>query len=111
MSGYVLKPPEAPTSYLIDWRRGHLAPRERVLRDLGWSIRSGDEAAPPLAVRAQGHDAHRSWAVFEGGAPGRVYLVASRVRTSDDRELSRAIVVRIALADRIGRRPAVRIFP
>lgn len=111
MSGYVLKPAGAPVLHVIDWRRGHLGPRERVVRDLGWSIRSGDVEAPPLVVRDQGHDAHRSWAAFEGGAPGRVYMVANRVRTDDDRVLSRAIVIRIALEDRIGRRPAVRIFP
>ncbi len=107
MSGYVLKPPDAPVTYLIDWRRGYLAPRERVLRDLGWSVRSGAVEAPPLVVRVQEHDAHRSWAVFEGGAPGRVYLVASRVRTSDDRVLSRSVVIRIAS----GETPAVRISP
>lgn len=111
MSGYVLKPPRSPVIHLIDWRRGYLGPRETVLRDLGWSIRSGVDEAPPLEVTEQGRDAHRSWAVFEGGAPGRVYLVANRVRTSDDRVLSRAIVIRIAVAERIGQRPAVRIFP
>jgi len=58
------------------------------------------EGAAPLVVTEQGHDARRSWAVFEGGAPGRVYMVASRVRTSEDRVLSRAIIIRIALGMR-----------
>jgi hypothetical protein len=107
MSGYVLKPPDAPVTHLIDWRRGDLAPGERVLRDLGWSVRTGEGCAPSLVVRTQEHDSHRSWAVFEGGAPGRIYLVASRVRTSDDRVLCRSVVIRIAS----GERPAGRICP
>lgn len=107
MSGYVLKAAETPVAYLLDWRRGYLAPREQVLRDLGWTVQAVGREAPPLAVTEQSHDAHRSWAVFEGGAPGRVYMVTSRVRTSDDRVLSRAIVIRIAL----GVRPSVRNSP
>jgi hypothetical protein len=96
VSGYVLKPPDAPVTFVMDWRRGHLAPGERVLRDLGWSVQPDGPEGERLAVAEQAHDACRSWAAFEGGAPGRVYMVTNRVRTSDDRTLSRAIVIRIA---------------
>ena len=40
MSGYVLKAADAPVICRLDWRRGHLAPRERVLRDLGWTVQA-----------------------------------------------------------------------
>lgn len=96
MSGYVLKPASRDVTFTIDWSRGYLGPGERVMRDLGWSVQS-DEAARSLAVIAQDQDARRSWAAFRGGAPGRAYLVTSRVKTTHDRVLSRAIVMRIAL--------------
>ena len=48
---------------------------------------------------AQSIDATRSTARFAGGAPGRVYMIASRVRTTRGRMLERAIVLRIALDD------------
>ncbi len=97
MSGYVLKAAAAPLTYLMDWRRGHLAPGERVMRDLGWSVQPDEPAGAGLVVAEQAHDASRSWAAFEGGAPGCVYMVTNRVRTSDERVLARAIVVRIAM--------------
>jgi hypothetical protein len=96
MSGYVLKPAEGSVTWVMDWRRGHLAPGEAVTRDLGWSVQPDDPAEAGLRVVAQDHDGRRSWAALEGGAPGRVYLVTNRVRTSDDRVLGRGIVVRIA---------------
>lgn len=97
MSGYVLKPADSPVTFLMDWRRGYLAPGELVLRDLGWSIQPAPLAGARLRVTTQLHDEARSWAEFAGGDPGRVYMISNRVRTSDDRVLSRAIVMRIAL--------------
>lgn len=96
MSGYLLKPPHAPVTFLVDWRRGHLAPHERVARDLGWTVQSRRPGEPPLEVAEQDHDRARSWAVFVGGAPGGFYLVTNSVRTDDERVLRRAVVVRIA---------------
>ncbi len=100
MSGYVLKPADAPVEFVMDWRRGYLAPGEKVLRDLGWSVQPAGREGAGLAVVEQAHDAARSWARFAGGAPGRVYMVTSRIRTTDDRVLGRAIVMRIALGPR-----------
>lgn len=95
MSGYVLKPADGSVVFVMDWRRGYLTPGEKVLRDLGWSVQPSTGEGD-LAVVEQGHDAARSWARFAGGTPGRVHIVASRIRTTDDRVLSRAIVLRIA---------------
>lgn len=100
MSGYVLKPADAPVVVVMDWRRGHLAPGEKALRDLGWSVQPAGGEDGGLAVVEQAHDAARSWARFAGGTPGRVYLVTSRIRTTDDRVLGRAVVLRIALGPR-----------
>ncbi len=96
MSGYVLKPADQAVTFVMDWRRGHLAPGEVVLRDLGWSVQPDGPPGAGLRVASQDHDAQTSWAALEGGAPGRVYHVTNRVRTSDDRVLSRGIVLRIA---------------
>jgi hypothetical protein len=49
-------------------------------------------------VAEQRHDAARSSASLTGGVPGRVYMLASRVRTSAGRRLERTVVVRIAAA-------------
>ncbi len=100
MSGYVLKAADSPVTFVMDWRRGYLAPREQVLRDLGWTVQPAPLKRERLRVAAQEHDATRSWAEFAGGAPGQVYMVTNRVRTTDDRVLSRAIVMRIALSER-----------
>jgi hypothetical protein len=70
MSGYVLKPADAPVEFVMDWRRGYLAPGEKVLRDLGWSVQPAGREGAGLAVVEQAHDAARSWARFAGGAPG-----------------------------------------
>jgi hypothetical protein len=96
MSGYVLKPAHRDAAFTTDWRQGYLAPDETVVGDLGWSIQP-QGAAGDLVVTEQHHDATRSRARFTGGVPGRVYLVAGRVRTSTGRTLERAIVLRIAL--------------
>jgi len=103
VSGFVLKPGGASVAWVMDWRRGHLAPRERVLRDLGWTVQPG--GAGELCVADQGHGPAASWAVFAGGRPGRSYIVTNRVRTSDDRVLARAIVVRVAPRAGARRRP------
>ena len=100
MSGYLLKPADRDAAFMMDWRRGWLAPGETVAADLGWSIRPEATAAGGLVVTEQHHDVARSWAGFGGGVPGRVYLVAGRVMTSQGRTLERAIVLRIALGRR-----------
>jgi hypothetical protein len=98
MSGYLLKPADRDAAFTMDWRRGWLAPGETVAADLGWSIQPQGEG--DVVVREQHHDAARTWARFAGGVPGRVYLVAGRVMTSQGRTLERAIVLRIALGRR-----------
>ena len=97
MSGYLLKRTDRDVSFMLDWRRGYLAPDETVVADLGWRIQPQAAAAGDLVVTEQHHDVARSWARFASGVPGRVYMVAASVRTSAGRMLERAIVMRIAL--------------
>lgn len=104
MSGYILKEAARAVTCQMDWQRGHLKPGERVTADLGWTVQPGSSAPGELVVAEQRHDVFRSWALLEGGVPGRVYMVCNRVRTDDERVLSRAIVLRIAM----GGGPAVR---
>ncbi len=95
MSGYLLKAADKVARLSIDWHQGYLAPGETVAADLGWSVHKN--AGEVLVVTEQHHDLARSWASVACGAPGQVYMVTSRVRTSTGRQLERAIVVRIAL--------------
>ena len=99
MSGYLLKPADREAAFTMDWARGYLAPDETVAADLGWSIQP-EAAAGDLVVTEQHHDVARTRARFQGGVPGRVYLIAGRVETSAGRTLERTIVLRIALGSR-----------
>ena len=96
MSGYLLKASDRAAAVGIDWRQGYLAPGETVEADLGWHVH--DDAGGTLVVAEQRHDAARTSASLTGGVPGRVYLLASGVRTSTGRRLERTVVVRIAAA-------------
>ena len=97
MSGYILKAAGQDATCAMDWRRGYLGSDETVAADLGWTIYPQTQAE--LTVVAQSLDATRSTAWFAGGAPGRVYMISSRVRTTQGRVLERALVLRIALDD------------
>jgi hypothetical protein len=96
MSGYILKAAERQVRCTMDWRRGYLHAGEAVAADLGWTVTPHDGTPGDLVVVEQHHDPARSWAEFRGGREGVFYMVASRVRTSEDRVLERAIVMRIA---------------
>jgi hypothetical protein len=96
MSRYLLKAADRAAAVGIDWRQGYLAPGETVEADLGWHVH--DDAGGTLVVAEQRHDAARSSASLTGGVPGRVYMLAGRVRTSAGRRLERTVVVRIAAA-------------
>ena len=98
MSGYILKAAGRDATCAMDWRRGYLGSDETVAADLGWTIYPQTQAELDAWSRSS-IDATRSTARFAGGAPGRVYMIASRVRTTRGRMLERAIVLRIALDD------------
>lgn len=97
MSGYLLKPSEAPGTFVMDWTKGYLDPGETLNADLGWCIQPSSKEDGDLAIDMQKFDSHKSWARFVSGVPGRFYMVSNRVRTTGDRVLSRGIVVRVAL--------------
>lgn len=94
MPGPVILAGGSPVTVALDWRPGLLAPGEAIAGDLGWTVRP----AGALRATALDHDGRRSWAALEGGVPGAVYAVTSRVRTTDARVLSRAIEVRVMRA-------------
>ncbi len=100
MSAYVLKTADRPLTQVIDWSRGDLSSGETVLRDLGWGIQPVGPDRAELRIARQELSGCRSLATFEGGIPGRAYMVFNRVKTSDDRVLSRAVVLRIAQGTR-----------
>ena len=100
MVGYLLKPADGSAVVETDWRRGHLAPGERVAAIRAWGVHAPRGEVPDLKVVAARHDAGRSWLRVEGGRPGRVYMLIARVATDAGRALCRAVVVRIALIER-----------
>jgi hypothetical protein len=100
MSGYHLKPASTRSVVVTDWRRGHLAPGERVAAIAGWSVHAAKPGEVGLRVVSARHDAVRTRLAVEGGLPGRVYMLITRIMTDTGRALCRAVVVRIALDPR-----------
>ncbi len=95
MSGYVLKSAGSELQYALNWRRGYLETGEKVAEDLGWRVLPV-ESAEDLSVVAQRVEPGASHVTVAGGVPGRTYMVCAKVRTSEGRELERAVVMEIA---------------
>ena len=96
MSGYFVKDPDVEMELTVDWNRGYLQRYERVMDDLGWTVRPVEEVEGELRVLEQVVDGTCSRARFSGGVPGRIYMVASRVETTAGRVLERVILFRVA---------------
>lgn len=96
MSGYFLKEPDSELELSIDWSAGYLERCERVSDDLGWSIRPVEDVAGELRVVSQECGTVSSKATFEGGVPGRIYMVSSRIMTTLGRELERTLMFRVS---------------
>ncbi|MHA3914577.1 phage fiber-tail adaptor protein [Halovulum sp. GXIMD14793] len=95
MGGYVLKTASSELDWVLSWDNGYLDAGEFVDADLGWRVLPV-EAADDLRVISQHVERTASHAVVAGGVPGKVYMVAARVRTTFGRELERCGVIRIA---------------
>ena len=95
MSGYFLKDPDSELELSIDWSAGYLARCERVGDDLGWSIRPVEDVPGELRVVFQECRVSNSKATFEGGVPGQIYMVSSRIKTTLGRELERTLMFRV----------------
>ncbi len=96
MSGYFLKDPDSELELSVDWRAGYLKRNERVSDDLGWTVRPVEDVPGELRVVLQECGATSSKATFEGGIPGRIYMVSSRIMTTLGRELERTLMFRVA---------------
>lgn len=95
MSGYFLKDPDSEMQLSVDWQAGYLQRCEHVTEDCGWSVRPVEDGADDLRVVVQDCGASISKATLEGGVPGRVYMVSSKVLTTLGRELERSLMFRV----------------
>lgn len=95
MSGYFLKDPNSELELSVDWRAGYLKKNEHVSDDLGWSIRPVEDVSGELRIVLQDCGVASSRATFEGGIPGRIYMVSSRILTTLGRELERTLMFRV----------------
>ena len=95
MSGYFLKDPNSELELCVEWRAGYLKQDERVSDDLGWSVRPVEDVPGELRIVSQECGAVSSKATFEGGIPGRIYMVSSRILTTLGRELERTLMFRV----------------
>ncbi len=100
MSGYILKAAEEAIDLPIRWRDEKLKPGERVREDLGWRITPVVSEAD-LVIAEQHLACDTSFALIEGGVPGKTYMVSASARTDRGRDLIRAVVIRIADAPRM----------
>ncbi len=96
MSGYFVKNPDSELELLIDWRAGYLQRNEKVSGDLGWTIRLVEDVPGELKIAYQECTATTSKAVFTNGIPGQIYMVSSKIRTTQERVLERTLVFRVS---------------
>lgn len=96
MSGYFVKNPDSELELPVDWRAGYLRRNEQICDDLGWSIRPVSEVSGELKIVLQECDHKSTRARFTDGLAGQIYMVSSKVRTSEGREMERSFVFRVA---------------
>ncbi|MEM6438138.1 MAG: hypothetical protein AAF763_00360 [Pseudomonadota bacterium] len=96
MTVYVTKRPDETRDCAFEWTE--LKPAETLTEDLGWMIVPQSFEPDALTLTAAAQRAARSVATLTAGRAGRLYHVSNRVRTSLNRVLSRAVIVRVVSA-------------
>lgn len=96
MSGYFLKSPGSLLDYTFDWGFQLFDPGETIDVDLGWTVTPDAAANGGLGFTQTSSTATTTTAFMNGGQPGEIYLVCSRVRTTQGREIQRSMTIRLA---------------
>lgn len=95
MSGYFMKNPDSVLDYTFDWGFQLLEGGETIAIDGGWTIHPDAAASGGLSVTSTSLTSTTTTAFLSGGNPGETYLICSRIRTNQGREVQRSLTVRI----------------
>lgn len=92
MSGFYQKCPSRELTLCLDWANGWLRDGEKIVCDLGWSIHpnAGLDIFPAASENGV------SKACLVGGEPAQVYFVTASMRTDQQRDVKRSVVVRVS---------------
>ncbi len=93
MNGYFIKNPGSDLDHTFEWSAQILDSGETIDADLGWTLHPSDA---DLTIEATTHTGSTTSVRLAGGLPGEAYLVCSNVQTTNDRNIQRSIVVRVA---------------
>ncbi len=96
MSGYFLKNPGSLLDYSFDWGFQLFEAGETIETDLGWTVVPDETADGGLTVQQTQSTPTSTTAFLAAGRAGHSYLVSSRIRTTNGREVQRSLNVRIA---------------
>lgn len=96
MSGYYLKNPDTLLDYTFDWGFQLFQIGETISTDLGWTVHPDTAGTGGLAIDSTTSTSTTTTAFLSGGVPGEAYLVCSRVRSTEGREVQQAMTIRVA---------------
>ena len=88
---FLLKHPDATLDYAVDWGADYLAGETLATSD--WSIEPDEPGG--VAFAAGEFDLLVATATVSGGLPGRIYRLTNHVTTTDGRDDSRSIMLRV----------------
>ena len=88
---FLLKHPDATLDYAVDWGTDYLS--GDALTTSSWSV---EPAAPGgIAIVSDAFDLLVATVTVSTGAPGQIYRLTNHVTTTDGRDDSRSIMVRV----------------
>ena len=88
---FILKDPEATLDYAVDWGADYLSGETLATSD--WSVAPDEPGGVSLVSHV--FDLLVATATVAGGRPGHVYRVTNHITTTDGRDDSRSILLRV----------------
>ena len=88
---FLLKHPEASLYYAVDWGSDYLSGEALVTSD--WSVEPVEPGG--VAIVSSGFDLLVATVAVGGGVTGHIYRLTNHVTTTDGRDDSRSIMLRV----------------
>ena len=88
---FLLKHPDATLDYAVDWGADYLSGEALATSD--WSVEP--DAAGGVAIATNAFDLLVATVTVSGGETGRIYRLTNHVTTTDGRDDSRSIMLRV----------------
>lgn len=88
---YLLKHPDATLDYAVDWGADYLS--GEALASSGWSVEPDEPGG--VAITSTAFDLLVATVTVSGGATGSIYRLTNHVTTTQGRDDSRSIMLRV----------------